>query len=220
MRARSPERKRQAIAGRGKWDEGFGGVYLPTGGVGDGVLSSSASSSRPTVGPLPLRKLTVNGIKKEKSASDVVDWFSGEILRATGHSGLFPVVGCQFLTAVGAVRNALVEFRTPAAASVALTVMQGKEGLKIKRPRDFPPEESPSGTPEDQLNTLTAEAIGGPEIEENTSQLCSLSGDLSRSGRISVYGLPGNLLPEQIVRDLFCQFGKLKSVQLDRKSVV
>jgi splicing factor U2AF 65 kDa subunit len=229
-RSRSPERKKQAItrpAIGGKWDEGFGGVYLPTGGgVGKSVLP--ASSTRPTVGPLPLRKLTVNNIKKEKSASDVVDWFSSEILKSTGKSSesstLFPVVNCQFLTAVGATRNALVEFRTPTAANIALTIMQGKEGVKIKRPRDFPPDQSPDGMPTDQIENVSSEDIGGPDEEPTTSSGgLMLTGDatidLTLSPRISVYGLPGNLLPEQIVRDLFTQFGKMRYMQFPKDPV-
>ena len=115
----------------GKWDEGFGGVYLPA-GASLAAASANAGDSNPaltlpTVGPLPVRKLTVNNIPKIKSAKDVVDEFAAAILAATNHAstiGVFPVVNCQFLTAVGATRNALVEFRTPIAASIALTIMK------------------------------------------------------------------------------------------------
>ena len=153
-RSRSPDRSKKArkdtgkplaITGpsattAGKWDEGFGGVYLP---AGASVISTSVDSnpaqSLPTVGALPLRKLTVNNIPKVKSAKDVVDEFAAAILVATNRTGVYPVVNCQFLTAIGSTRNALVEFRTPISASIALTIMQGRTGTRLHDRRIFHP---------------------------------------------------------------------------------
>ena len=205
----------------GKWDEGFGGVYLPTGGSAEAAMSSLAATL-PTVGELPLRKLIVNGIPKAKTAKDVVDEFTGAVLSATGHAqavGIFPVVSCQFLTAVGATRNAMVEFRTPTAANVALSVFKS---YKIKRPRDFPSDADPNGYPEDQLLSVSLEAIGGPSVgaaESPDAALAVTGSDLTTSTRLSVFGLPGNLFSDQIVKDLFSQFGKVRSVQFVKDPV-
>lgn len=194
----------------GKWDEGFGGVYLPTSGSAESALSTLAATL-PTVGELAVRKLIVNGIPKAKSAKDVVDEFTGAILSATNHAqavGIFPVVSCQFLTAVGATRNAMVEFRTPTAASIALTVVKS---YKIKRPRDFPADLAPVGFPDSDLLNVSAEDIGGPSVNDVQESSLAITGETST--RLSVFGLPGNLFSDQIVKDLFSQFGKVRSVQ-------
>jgi len=207
----------------GKWDEGFGGVYLPTGAsVPVTTTDSNPALTLPTVGPLPTRKLTVNNIPKIKSAKEVVDEFAAAILAATNNEsaiGIYPVVNCQFLTAIGATRNALVEFRTPTSASIALTIMQGKNGYKIKRPKDYPSDLDPSGMNETEIPTIQLVDIGGPSDGHAASGLSSgelmtlSSPEPAVAGtRISVYGIPGNLMPEQIVRDLFSQFGKIKQM--------
>lgn len=172
-RSRSNERKKSKRdrspvappppARSGKWDEGFGGIYLPAAGQ-DGS-GPNLALTLPTVGELCMRKLIVNNIPKSKSTKDVVDDFTSAILSATGHEsaiGIYPVVNCQYLTAVGATRNAMIELRTPASANVALTVLNGKNGLKIKRPKDYPKDAPVEGIPEDQLRSLSLDDIGGP----------------------------------------------------------
>ena len=236
-RSRSPDRSKKprketkplAITSTattaGKWDEGFGGVYLPAGAsVPVTGTESNPALTLPTVGPLPTRKLTVNNIPKILTAKDVVDEFAAAILAATNHAsaiGVYPVVNCQFLTAIGATRNALVEFRTPTSASIALTIMQGKNGYKIKRPKDFPTDLDPKGMDETQIATVGSSDIGGPsvggEMSGGTSsrELMTVSTPepaTTVGTKISVYGIPGNLMPEQIVRDLFSQFGKIKQM--------
>ena len=221
----------------GKWDEGFGGVYLPTAGLQSEASAPNPALTLPTVGELNVRKLIVNGIPKVQSTQVVVDEFAAAILAATGHGealGVYPVVKCQFLTAVGATRNAMVEFRTPTAANVALTVMQGKDGLKIKRPKDYPADLSPEGMAESELTQCSAEDIGGPgelaapatspspELESSNLAMANIGDevDLSvTSSRLSVYGLPGSLMTEQIAKDLFSQFGKVKSLSFPKDAV-
>jgi len=227
-------------SGGGKWDEGFGGVYLPAGGGVDSGASnlSNPALTLPTVGELPLRKLIVNNIRKEKSPKDVVDEFAEAILTATNHAsamGVYPVVNCQFLTTVGATRNAMVEFRTPIAASIALTLMQGKSGYKIKRPKDYPKDLEPGGANEEEIANARLIDIGGPSDIGSASvtapskttggQLVTTGGAAGtpsspeESTKISVYGIPGNFMPEQIVRDLFSQFGRIKFMSFGKDPV-
>lgn len=231
-RSRSNERKKSKRdrspvappppARSGKWDEGFGGIYLPAAGK-DGS-GPNLALTLPTVGELCMRKLIVNNIPKSKSTKDVVDDFTSAILSATGHEsaiGIYPVVNCQYLTAVGATRNAMIEFRTPASAYVALTVLNGKSGLKIKRPKDYPKDSPEGGIPEDELRSLTLDDIGGPGEAGAAVHLVAVGGSTdtaSTSSRLSVYGLPGNLLSEQIARDLFSQFGKIRSMGFPKDS--
>jgi splicing factor U2AF subunit len=236
-RSRSQDRKKTRrdksplpIRTSGKWDEGFGGVYLPTTGQSaTDTVTSNLAATLPTVGPLAERKLIVNGIPKTKSAKEVVDEFASSILSATGHASqsgiIFPVVSCQFLTAVGATRNAMVEFRTPQSASVAMICMS--ETYKIKRPRDFPSTlDSLGGLTRETLAGLSTEEIGGAGTSEGPVSSTSLvstetrGGDLSTSwNRLSVYGLPGNLFTDQIVKDLFSQFGKIRAVSFVKDPV-
>ena len=226
-RSRSQERKKSrkdrsppppAARSSGKWDEGFGGVYLPTSTTAESssVSASNLAATLPTVGPLCERKLIVNAIPKAKSAKDVVDEFTSSILSVTGNAnrvGIFPVVSCQFLTAVGATRNAMVEFRTPKAASAALTSLA--ETYKMKRPKDFPPQLDPAGIPASELSALSLEDIGqAAQVETpvpNSSLVASEPASTeSLWNRLSVYGLPGNVFSDQIVKDLFSQFGKIR----------
>jgi splicing factor U2AF subunit len=232
-RSRSAERKKSRrdksppaattapVRSSGKWDEGFGGVYLPTSAQVENV-SSNLAATLPTVGPLAERKLIVNGIPKAKSAKDVVDEFAQSILSATGHAStvdVYPVVSCQFLTAVGATRNAMVEFRTPKAASAALTTMA--ETYKMKRPKDFPSSLSAGGLSEEEMKNLSPSDIGATTAENigdssatSTALVASDGNGTAAVGwnRLSVYGLPGNLFTDQIVKDLFGQFGKIRTV--------
>jgi splicing factor U2AF subunit len=235
---RSPDRPgtNPAPVAGGKWDEGFGGVYLPTGGAVDssGAHGSNPALTLPTVGDLCIRKLIVNNIRKDKSAKDVVDEFAEAVLVATNNEsaiGVYPVVNCQFLTTVGATRNAMVEFRTPTSANIALTVMQGKHGYKIKRPKDFPKDMPQEGANADEMASFRLGDIGGPSAGDGTvssvdkgtisaGQLVhSTAPSVAESGKISVYGIPGNLMPEQIVRDLFSQFGRIKHLSFAKDPV-
>jgi splicing factor U2AF subunit len=236
-RSRSNERKRSKkdksppppTRSSGKWDEGFGGIYLPGTGPRE---AGNPGLTLPTVGELCVRKLIVNNIPKSETPKDVVEQFTAAILSATGHQdaiGIYPVVNCQYLTAIGATRNAMVEFRTPISANVALTVMNGKNGLKIKRPKDYPKDLPAEGISEPDLTKVSLDDIGGPgdaaamALPAITSSETDLAvageGDISTtSSRLSVYGLPGNLMSEQIVKDLFSQFGKIRSMGFPKDS--
>jgi splicing factor U2AF subunit len=225
-RSRSQDRKKsrrekspQRVSG--KWDEGFGGVYLPTSGQADSVTSNLAATL-PTVGPLCERKLIVNGIPKAKSAKEIVDEFALSILKATGNENsiaTFPVVNCQFLTAVGATRNAMVEFRTRQSASAALTCMA--DSYKLKRPKDFPSNLDPAGLSAETIKALSLEDIGGPGEASGASGALVATADSSDTtwNRLSIYGLPGNLFSDQIVKDLFSQFGKVRGVSFVKDPV-
>ena len=238
-RSRSQERKKSkrdkspppvsSTRTSGKWDEGFGGVYLPTSGQAETVTSNLAATL-PTVGPLCERKLIVNGIPKAKSAKEVVDEFATAILKATKHDdkiGVFPVVSCQFLTAIGATRNAMVEFRTPLSASAALTSMASE--YKMKRPKDFPTDSDPAGLSQERIESLSVEDIGGPgqsateaatKPSAETALMATETGASDASwNRLSVYGLPGNLFTDQIVKDLFSQFGKVRAASFIKDPV-
>lgn len=215
-RDKSPSEKRKP---GGKWDEGFGGVYLPTSAAA-GV--SNLGLSLPTVGELRMRKLIVNGIPKEKTANEVVDEFASAILSSTiSASGIFPVVSCTFLSAIGQTRSAMLEFRTPVGASVALTVLEGK--FKMKRPKDFPTDADPAGISQSELTAVTlADLVGSadrPVEKNNSSDTLAAPDSVATSPRLSVYGLPGNMLPEQIIRDLFSQFGKLRFLSFPKDLV-
>ena len=221
-RSRSVDRKRskreasppkqRALPPTGKWDEGFGGVYLPTGGaVAPSSVAVNPGQSLPTVGPLVLRKLIVSGIPKEQTGPELVAELTKQILAATGHPEGFPIVNCTFLSAFGKTKSAMVEFRSPVAANVALTVCVSTQ-LKLKRAKDFPSDVSPEGIPVSDLSTVAAEDIGAMDGGEDT-------GYEGPSRRLSVYGLPGNVLPEQIVKDLFSQFGKLRYISFPKDLV-
>lgn len=232
-RSRSQERKKskrdkspppRQLVSRGKWDEGFGGSFLSA--TAQEALTNPALTL-PTQGELPLRKLIVNGIPKNKNVRDIVDEFAEEILYATGNESakgvVYPVVNCQFLTAVGATRNAMVEFRTPTAANVALTCLQNRRGLKVKRPKDFPPSEISEGVAEDQLKSVDLALLAGPAAAGGAAELAAGGGtQLSNSElttgttRLSVFGMPGNSFSEQNVKDLFSQFGKLRMVSFPK----
>ena len=232
-RSRSQDRKKSRrdksppppVRSSGKWDEGFGGVYLPTSAQVESATSNLAATL-PTVGPLAERKLIVNGIPKAKSAKEIVDEFASAILVACGHENtvdVYPVVSCQFLTAVGATRNAMVEFRTPQAASAALTCVSN---YKMKRPKDFPSTLDPAGTPAEHLKSISVDQLGSASNQEVSSSVGSKSTALVDTGdstsawnRLSVYGLPANLFTDQIVKDLFSQFGKVKSVSMVKDAV-
>lgn len=214
---------------RGKWDEGFGGAFLSA--AAQEALSNPALTL-PTIGELPLRKLIVSGIPKHKNVREIVEEFADEILYATGNTNesdsassrrVYPVVNCQFLTAVGATRNALVEFRTPTAANVAMTCLQGRHGMKVKRPKDFPSSENPDGIPNEKLKQVDIADLAGPSASLATNSDDNDKKDVpsltDRATRLSVFGMPGNLFSEQNVKDLFSQFGKVRLVAFPKDPI-
>ena len=222
MERKKSRRDKSPPVTRGKWDEGFGGSFLSA--AAQEALSNPALTL-PTVGEARLRKLVVQGIPKSKNVREIVEEFAEEILYATGHhdatsSRVYPVVNCQFLTATGSTRNAIVEFRTPIAAQVALTCLP----YKMKRPKDFPPSENPEGIAKELLKQVSLSDLGGDRSEETGGQLSLSSAAPAEnssavSARLSVFGMPGNLFSEQNVKDLFSQFGKIRMVAFPKDAV-
>ncbi|KAF4676284.1 Serine/threonine-protein kinase Kist [Perkinsus chesapeaki] len=179
---------------------------------GEGVASTAAMGK--VKGDPSERRLTVKNIRqRDSSQQSVMDFFKGALFAVTGNSSkttpLHPVVSVFFLVSDGHSRTALVEFRTPIAATVAMRLngidLDGRK-LAITRPHGY--------NKEDPSKTITAEEIQNLTIEE----LCGGSAEKKAAGpnlQLGIYHLPP-VMTETYLRELLEQFGPLNMVSLIR----
>ena len=174
----------------------------------------------PTSGDPLMRRVVLSGIPKDSTKDELLMQICEAITHAaSGHSPAVvsacesPVYSIQFLTLSGGFRSAMVELRTPAAASV---FMRCGTFTSVRRPRDYiggeiDPELLISES-SDSSTALNPDGYSVP-VDEAVAQSYAAALNAGVSATLTFSGFP-SFARLETMRVIFGQFGEIRNFQV------
>eukprot|EP00927_Polykrikos_kofoidii_P055009 TRINITY_DN49327_c0_g1_i1.p1 TRINITY_DN49327_c0_g1~~TRINITY_DN49327_c0_g1_i1.p1 ORF type:complete len:624 (+),score=162.47 TRINITY_DN49327_c0_g1_i1:75-1874(+) len=223
-RSKSPDGPRKRKSKWGPDTSGFSMTAIPAGRSGL-INLPSLEDNVPHLSEAELveRTLVLENLSLSVTGQELIEFFNGAVLAVTanavqqaGNRSMAPVFACT-VTEEDRGRDdrrksAELKFRTVDGAAVGMKlngIEYKSHKVVVKRPSDYKPPDD--GDPSTKLNLhdiSMARLIGSSSPHGGP-------GGQSQAVKLSIFNLP-EIMPEQIVRDLLSQFGKLRMLSLIR----